>query len=52
MEKSTENRVSYRICVDARHGTYYCIEPNGKNYIKKSTIRRLSNVTTRKHESS
>ena len=45
MEKSTENRVSYRICVDARHGTYYCIEPNGKSYIKRSAEKNSKGVT-------
>ena len=50
MEKSTENRVSYRILVDARHGTYYYVEPNGKNYIKKSTQKEFSrNGQTNNH---
>ena len=50
MEKSTENRVSYRILVDARHGTYYYVEPNGKNYIKKSTQKEfLKNGQTNNH---
>ena len=50
MEKSTENRVSYRILVDARHGTYYCIEPNGKSYIEKSTQKEfLRNGQTNNH---
>ena len=45
MEKSTDNKVSHRICVDARHGTYYCIEPNGKSYIKRSAEKNSKGVT-------
>lgn len=26
-----------RFLVDKRHNTFYCIEPNGRSYIKKST---------------
>ena len=34
MNKPDENKVSYRILVDSRHGTYYYVEPNGKSHIK------------------
>ena len=30
-----QNRLS--IVVDKKHNTVYCIEPNGRSYIKKST---------------
>lgn len=30
-----QNRLS--IVVDKKHNTVYCVEPNGKSYIKRST---------------
>lgn len=26
-----------RFLVDKKHNTFYCVEPNGRSYIKKST---------------
>lgn len=28
-----------RILVDKKHGTYYCIDQNGKSYIKKEKVK-------------
>ena len=37
MEKPKTEQTRLSIIVDKKHNTVYCIEPNGRNYIKTST---------------
>lgn len=37
MEKPKTEQTRLSIVVDKKHNTVYCIEPNGRSYIKKST---------------
>lgn len=34
MEKPKSDQTKLSILVDKKHGTYYCVDSNGKSYIK------------------
>ena len=38
MNKPDDKNEQLSIVVDRKHGTTYCIEPNGRSYIKKVQI--------------
>lgn len=40
-ENNQNNRTEQqlRILIDRKHGTYYCIDRNGKSYIKKEKVK-------------
>ena len=37
MNQTSKEQTRLSIVVDKKHNTVYCIEPNGRSYIKKST---------------
>lgn len=37
MNQTSKEQTRLSIIVDKKHNTVYCIEPNGRSYIKKST---------------
>ena len=41
MEKPKTEQTRLSIVVDKKHNTVYCIEPNGRNYIKTSNENHL-----------
>lgn len=36
MDKSKDKTSQLSILVDKKHGTYYCVDSNGKSYIKNN----------------